>query len=232
MRLKGIHSRLPRKLCGHFFVPITLLAVVGRVFFCFKDVESIISYCGYIRGNSGGESQLPSEKILKQKQEQVEALTNQLKDATTGVIVDYKGISVADDTKLRKELREAGVHYMVVKNSLLRRASENVGLGELCNVFVGTTAIALCSDYSSAAKILCKYADSSKGKFSVKAGYVEGEVLSADGVVALSKLPSREELVAMVLRGFNAPISGFVNVLNANIRGLVVALNQIAEKSA
>ena len=175
---------------------------------------------------------MPSEKVLKQKQEQVEALTQQLKDATTGVIVDYKGINVADDTKLRKELREAGVNYMVVKNSLLRRAVDNVELSELRDVLVGTTAIALCEDYSSAAKILCKYADSSKGKFTIKAGYVEGGAIDAAGVIALSQLPSREELVAMVLRGLNAPIAGFANVLSANIRGLVIALNQIAEKSA
>jgi large subunit ribosomal protein L10 len=175
---------------------------------------------------------LPSDKILQQKKEQVDVLTGQLKQATTGVIVDYRGISVENDTKLRKELREAGVNYMVVKNSLLRRAVDNAGLESLKEVLVGTTAIALGADYSTAAKILCKYADSSKGKFSVKAGYVENEALDAGGVTALSQLPTREELVAMTLRGLNGPISGFANVLNANIRGLVIALNQIAEKSA
>ncbi|MCL2580258.1 MAG: 50S ribosomal protein L10 [Oscillospiraceae bacterium] len=174
---------------------------------------------------------MPSDKILKQKQEQVESLTNDLKNALAGVIVDYKGINVGNDTKLRKELREAGVSYRVVKNSLLRRASENVGYDGLKDVLVETTALAISdTDYTAAAKILCKYADASKGKFTIKAGFVEGVVLDAKGVKNLSELPSREELVAMTLRGLNAPISGLANVLNANIRGLAVALNQIAEQ--
>lgn len=175
---------------------------------------------------------MPSDKILKQKQEAVAALTEQLKEATTGVIVDYKGINVEGDTKLRKELREAGVRYMVIKNSLLRRAVENVDMTSLQEVFVGTTAVALCDDYASAAKILCKHADESKGKFTIKAGFVDGEVLDADGVKELSKIPSREELVAMVLRGMNGPIAGLANVLNGNIRGLAIALNAIVEQKS
>ena len=174
---------------------------------------------------------MPSEKILLQKQEQVKALTDDLQNAVAGVLVDYKGITVLEDTKLRKELREAGINYRVIKNSIMRRAVKNVGFDDLEGVLVETTALALSgSDYTAAAKILCKYADASKGKFTVKAGFVEGSVLDAKGVADLSKLPSREELVAMTLRGLNAPISGFANVLNANIRGLVIALNQIAEK--
>ena len=176
---------------------------------------------------------MPSDKILKQKQEQVEALTNDLKNALTGVIVDYKGINVLEDTKLRKELREAGVSYRVIKNSLMRRAAKNVGYDSLEEVLVESTALALSDDdYTAAAKILCKYADASKGKFTIKAGFVEGTILDANGVANLSKLPSREELVAMTLRGLNAPISGLANVLNANITGLVRTLSQIAEKSA
>ena len=176
---------------------------------------------------------MPSSKILQQKQELVQALTDDLQKAVAGVLVDYKGINVDADTKLRKELRGAGVNYRVVKNSILRRAAKNVGYDALDEVLVETTALALSDDdYTAAAKILCKYADASKGKFTVKAGFVEGSVLDAAGVANLSKLPSREELVAMTLRGLNAPISGFANVLNGNIRGLVVALNAIAEKSA
>lgn len=176
---------------------------------------------------------MPSQKILQQKQEQVSALAADLKNSVAGVLVDYKGINVSDDTKLRKELREAGVNYRVIKNSIISRAAKDAGFGALEDVLVDTSALALSeSDYTVAAKILCKYAEASKGKFTVKAGFVEGSVLDAKGVENLSKLPSREELVAMTLRGFNAPISGFANVLNANIRGLVIALNQIAEKSA
>ena len=176
---------------------------------------------------------MPSEKILKQKQQEVEILAEKLNSAMAGVLVDYKGISVANDTKLRRELRQADVEYMVVKNSLLRRAAEKAGLEELTGVMVGTTALAISkTDAVAAAKILSKYAEDSKGAYSVKAGFVEGKAIDANGVNALAKLPSREELVAQVLRGFNAPISGFVNVLNGNIRGLVIALNQIAEKQS
>ena len=173
---------------------------------------------------------MPSEKILQQKQEQVAALTTDLQNAVAGVLVDYKGINVLDDTKLRKELREAGVKYRVIKNSIMRRAVKNAGFEALEDVLVETSALALSdTDYVVAAKILCKYADASKGKFTIKAGFVEGSVLDAQAVNNLSKLPSREELVAMTLRGLNAPIAGFANVLNANIRGLVIALNQIAQ---
>ncbi len=176
---------------------------------------------------------MPSDKILKQKQEQVEELAEQLKGAVTGVVVDYKGISVLNDTKLRKELREAGVSYFVIKNSLLRRAAEKAGLADLNSVLVGSTALALSNtDMVSAAKILCKYADASKGAFTVKAGFVEGGVLDAAGVKRLSQLPSREELVAMTLRGLNAPITGFVSVLSGTMRGLVIALDRIAGKKS
>lgn len=176
---------------------------------------------------------MPSEKILLKKQQAVQELAEKLQNSVAGVVVDYKGISVADDTKLRKELREAGVEYAVIKNSILRRAAESAGLGEITNVLVNSTALAISSDDALApAKILAKYATASKGKFTIKAGFIEGNVVDDKAVDALAKLPSREELVAQTLRGFNAPISGFVNVLSGTMRGLVVALNQIAEKSA
>lgn len=176
---------------------------------------------------------MPSDKVLKQKQEAVASLSEKIKASVAGVLVDYKGINVENDTKLRRELREAGVEYVVIKNSILRRAVENAGLEGLKDCLTGTTALALSeSDAVAAAKILSKFASGSGGSFTLKAGFVEGGVLDAKGVETLAKLPSREELVAQTLRGFNAPISGLVNVLNGNIRGLVIALNQIAQKSA
>ena len=175
---------------------------------------------------------MPSEKVLLGKQQIVADLKEKLSDAAAGVIVDYKGITVAQDTKLRKDLREAGVEYMVVKNTLLGIAAKDVGLDDIIPSLNGTTALAVSSDHVAAAKILSKYADESKGKFTVKCGFVDGGVIDADGVKALAKLPSREVLIAQVLGGFNAPISGFANVLNANLRGLVVALNAIAEKQS
>ncbi len=159
---------------------------------------------------------MPSEKILNQKQVIVEELTNTLKNSDAGVIVDYRGITVADDTKLRRELRAAGVQYNVVKNTLLRRATTNVGLEELNNVLEGTTALAVTTeDPFAAAKILCKYAEESKGKFVIKAGFIEGKALDAAGVTEMSKIPSKDALLATVLGTFNAPIAALARVINA-----------------
>ena len=146
---------------------------------------------------------MPSEKVLELKKQQVAALKERLDASIAGVVVDYKGISVEDDTKLRKELREAGVEYTVVKNTLLAIAAKEVGLEGIVPSLKGTTAIAVSSDHVAAAKILCKYADNSKGKFNVKCGYVEGNALDADGVKALAKLPSREVLLTQLLFALN-----------------------------
>lgn len=175
---------------------------------------------------------MPSDKILEQKKQAVAALTESLKAAHTGVIVNYKGITVAQDTKLRKELREAGDEYMVVKNTLLRLALKDAGIDGLDHVLEGTTALAISKeDYVSSAKILAKFAETNK-KFELKAGFVDGGAIDADGVKELAALPSKEVLVAQVLGGLNAPITGFVTVLNGTMKGLVVALNAIAEKQA
>lgn len=163
---------------------------------------------------------MPSEKILEQKKQSVTQLTEKLKGAVAGVVVDYKGINVADDTKLRKELREAGVEYAVVKNTLLRFAAKEVGYGELENVLEGTTALAISTqDQIAAAKILTKYADAHKDSFHIKAGFVDGGVIDAAKVNELGKLPGREDLLSMLC-----------SALQGNIRGLAVALNAIAEK--
>ncbi len=163
---------------------------------------------------------MPSEKVLVQKQNVVAELKAKLDKSVAGVLVDYKGISVADDTKLRKELREAGVDYAVVKNTLLKRAVEEAGYAELSSVLEGTTAFACSeSDPVAAARILAKFANNSKGAFSIKAGFVEGKVLDVAGVDDLAKLPSREQLLGQLL-----------SVLTADLSGLARALNAIAEK--
>lgn len=175
---------------------------------------------------------MASEKILQQKQEYVEKLAEKLSASVAGVVVSYKGISVADDTLLRRKMREAGVEYTVVKNTMLRRAADKVGLNELDGVLEGSTALALSAgDHVAAAKILCEYAEKNKD-FTVKAGFVEGKVIGTAQVEELAKMPPKEVLVAKVLGGLNAPISGLVGVLNANLRGLVVALNAIAEQKS
>lgn len=175
---------------------------------------------------------MPSEKILEQKKAVVEELAERLQGSCAGVLVNYKGITVADDTKLRKELREAGIKYTVIKNTLLLRAAEKAGLEGLDSVLEGTTALATSSeDYVAAARILCEFAEKSKS-FEIKNGFVEGKVISDNEVKDLAKLPSKEVLVAKALGGLNAPITGFVTVLNGTIKGLVVALNAIAEKQS
>jgi len=175
---------------------------------------------------------LPSEKILEEKKKVVAQLTDSLKTARTGVVVNYKGITVEADTKLRKQLREAGCQYKVVKNTLLRLALQEAGIEGLDGVLEGTTALAVHSeDYVAPAKILSDYAEADKSKtFEIKAGFIDGKSASADEIKTLASLPPKEQLVAQALRGLNAPITGFVTVLSGTMKGLVVALNAIAEK--
>ena len=176
---------------------------------------------------------MPNARILEEKKAAVLALSDQMKNASAGVLADYKGISVADDTKLRRELRAAGVQYAVVKNTLLQFAVRNIGFETLEPVLKGTTALATCeNDPVAPAKILNAYAKKSGGKFTIKAGFVEGRVITPAEVDALSELPPREVLLARLLGSLNSPLSGLVSVLNGNIRGLAVALKAIAEQKS
>ena len=173
---------------------------------------------------------MPSKKILEEKQQVVSGLSEKIKAARTGVIVDYRGITVAADTKLRKQLRESGSHYKVVKNTLLSLALKEAGVDGLDSVLEGTTAVAInTEDYVSTAKILSDFAGENK-TFSIKAGFVDGRAVTAADVKTLANLPPKEVLIGQVLRGLNAPVTGLVTVLNGTIKGLVVALNAIAEK--
>ena len=158
---------------------------------------------------------MPSTAVLEKKKQQVADLAERIKGSCAGVVVDYKGINVEDDTKLRKELREAGVTYTVVKNSILKRAAEEVGLNIDSSVVEGTTAIATSKDdYVASARILGKYA-STHDSFNLKSGYLDGEVISLEKLVALSKLPSRQVLLATVCNAFNAPIASFARAIQA-----------------
>ncbi len=159
---------------------------------------------------------MPSEKVLQSKQAKVENLTELLKNATACVLVDYKGISVADDTKLRRELREAGVTYMVQKNTLIRFAMHNIGFEQFDDVLQGTTAIAISDkDQTAAARILGEYADKSDGKFSLKGGFVDGEVYDADKVKALAKIPSKDILLAQLVGSLQGPMQKLAATLQA-----------------
>lgn len=158
---------------------------------------------------------MPSEKVLEQKKAVVAALTEQIKGSCIGVIVDYKGISVADDTALRKELREAGVKYSVVKNTLLNFAAKDLELEGLDEVLNGTTALATSEDdYTAAPRILGKFAEG-HNDFKIKGGFMDGKVVDVATIDALAKLPTREVLLATVLNAFNAPIASFARAVQA-----------------
>jgi large subunit ribosomal protein L10 len=175
---------------------------------------------------------VPSEKVLQQKQEVVEALKIRISKAKSFVIANYRGLTVEQDTELRVALREAGVEYSVVKNTLTKFAAKANGYEGLDEYLSGPTAIAFSNeDVIAPAKILAKF-EKQFEKLSIKGGVVDGQIIDAAGVQELAKLPSKEELIARILAGFNAPVSGFANVLSANMRGLVVALNAIAEQKA
>ena len=158
---------------------------------------------------------MPSAKVLEQKKAIVAELTDRLKNSVTGVLVNYKGINVADDTALRKELREAGVQYSVVKNTLLSRACEEAELTGLQTTLEGTTALATSDeDYAAAARILANYAKKSK-TFEIKGGYLDGEVVDLATIDSLAKLPTRDVLLANVLGAFQAPIASFARAIQA-----------------
>ena len=165
--------------------------------------------------NKRGEIRLASEKILELKKQQVAEVTDWFKGSIAGVVVDYKGISVEDDTKLRKELREANVRYVVLKNTILRRAAENAELGELNDVFKGTTAVAFSEDdYTAAARILGNYAKK-VDSFSIKGGFMDGAVVDLATVEKLATLPTREVLLSMLCNVLNAPIAKLARAVQA-----------------
>jgi len=159
---------------------------------------------------------MPNAKVLSEKQAIVAALTEQLKGATSGVLVDYKGITVAEDTALRVELRQNDVQYGVVKNTLARFAMNNVGLGELDEVLNGTTSLATSAgDPIAPMRVGNKYAKQLNGKFNIKGGFMDGKVLSLDEIMALAELPSKDVLQAQALGMMLAPITSFAIVIKA-----------------
>ena len=161
---------------------------------------------------------MASEKVLAAKKEKVDKLTELLKNSAAGVLVDYKGITVEEDTKLRKELREAGITYFVEKNSILRFAFKNAGLDDITGVLEGTTALAISNDDQTApARILGKFAESVKEReiFNLKAGYIGEEIYDAAGVQALSKIPSKETLLAQLVGSLQGPIQKLAATLQA-----------------
>ena len=160
---------------------------------------------------------MPSNAVLEAKKAKVEKLTEVIKNSVSGVLVDYKGITVEEDTKLRKELREAGVNYFVEKNTMLLRAFKECGIEGFEEALNGTTALAVSSDDQTApARILGKFAEKAGDeKFNLKAGFVEGEVYDQAGVVALSKIPSKDTLLAQLVGSLQGPLQKLAATLNA-----------------
>ena len=160
---------------------------------------------------------MPSNAVLEAKKAKVDKLTDIIKNSVSGVLVDYKGITVEEDTKLRKELREAGVHYFVEKNTMLLRAFKECGIEGFEEALNGTTALAVSNDDQTApARILGKFAEKAGDeKFNLKAGYVEGEVYDQAGVVALSKIPSKDTLLAQLVGSLQGPLQKLAATLNA-----------------
>ena len=163
---------------------------------------------------------MPNAKVLSEKQAVVADLTNKLQNAAAGVLVDYKGITVAEDTALRAELRKNNVEYAVVKNTLLRFAVDNGGMNELDSLLNGTTSLAICQDDPVApARVVNDFAKKIEGRFEIKGGFMDGKVMPLDEVMALANIPPLPVLQAQVLGTMLAPISG-----------LACVLKQIAEK--
>ena len=166
------------------------------------------------------------------KEQVVAELADKLAKSKAAFLADYRGLNVEKVNQLRNELRRAGAEYRVVKNTLLRLASKGTAVECLDDKFEGPTAIALAGDDPVApAKVLNDFAKANE-KFVLKAGALEGKVLSAAEIKALADLPSREELLGKMLGSMNAPVSNFVGVLAAVPRSLVQVLAAVQEKKA
>jgi len=162
---------------------------------------------------------MANAKIIAAKEQAVEEIASKLKSSTTTVVADYRGLNVAQVTELRKQLREAGVEFQVLKNSLVSRAADSVELSELNAVLTGPTAVAFGTDAVAPAKILNDFAKKNDA-LKIKGGVVEGRVVDMAQIQALANLPSREGLLSMLL-----------SVLQAPMRNVALAVKAVAEKN-
>lgn len=175
---------------------------------------------------------MPSEKVLENKKAMVKQLTERLQNAQAGVLADYRGLTVEQDTELRRKLREANVEYTVLKNSIIRFAAKEVGLEDLDSVLEGPTAIATSNDdVISPAKVLCDFA---KGNdlLEIKAGFVEGKVISIDEVKQYASIPSKEVLISKMMGSLQSPISKLARTLQAIVTEEAVPGGKAEETAA
>jgi len=162
---------------------------------------------------------MANARIIQEKQQIVEEITTKLRESAATVLADYRGLNVAQATELRRKLREAGIEFKVLKNTLIRRATANAELTDLDSVLTGPTAVAFGKDDVVApAKILSEFAKQNEA-LKIKGGVVEGRVVGVDEIKALADLPSREGLLSMLL-----------SVLQAPIRNFALAVKAVAEK--
>lgn len=175
---------------------------------------------------------MPSANVLEQKKQLVAQITESLKNAQAGVLVDYRGLTVEEDTNLRNKLREANVQYFVAKNTLIRFAAKETGLEALEEVLSGPTAIAVSAeDPVAPAKIIAEFAKEND-KLEIKSGFMDGNVMSLDEVNVLAKTPSKETLIAKMMGSLNSPVSGLVRLLNTIVEGEVEIADLIAKKAS
>src|SRR6266699_3106616 len=173
-------------------------------------------------------------KTRKEKQEDLEALAEQFKNANAAMLVSFKKMTVAKDQELRRQLREAGVSYSVVKNTLARKAAAGTPLEPLAEEFKGVTAVALSTtDPVGLSKAIAKFTKANAEIFSFKVGLVEGKVVELKEVESIASLPSRDELLSKVLFLINCQAQRLVTVLQAVPRNLAIVVDQVrAQKEA
>ena len=174
---------------------------------------------------------MPSQKVLEEKKQIVSSIAEQFKTAVSGVFVDYCGLTVEEDTQLRNKLREAGVEYKVIKNTLTRFAAKEVGFDELNPILNGPTSLAISmTDEVAPAKVIAEFAKTHE-QLEIKAGFLDGKVLALDEVKQLAATPNRETLIAKLLGSLNAPISNLARTLQALVdNGVEPADIQVEKK--
>ena len=156
---------------------------------------------------------MPSAKILEAKKALVKDLNEKIVSSLAGVVVAYNGISVADDTKLRKELREAGITYKVYKNTMVNFAIEGTEFEGLKGCLEGPTGLAICKDdATAAARVLADFAKNAPA-LELKGGVVEGTFYDAEGIQVIAKIPSRDALISKFLGSIQSPIANFARVI-------------------
>jgi len=174
---------------------------------------------------------MPSAKVLEAKKAQVAEVVEVLKAAQTGILVDYRGLTVEEDTDLRNKLRAAGCKYFVIKNTLLKLATKETGLEALDDVLHGPTAVAVSdTDPVAPAKVMADYAKANE-KLEIKSGFMDGAVMTLDEVKKLAATPNMETLIATVMSSLNAPASNLARLLATIVDGGVEIADLIAKKN-